>query len=170
LIELASSDSTTITAATDLGAWIGGREPGFLIKNFVCDIDPTGLSNRQRRKSGHRGAIHLRSMDQIGAHLRLIEATKPKDYNERGYIPRGSIQCNGSRIQVLAFKIRERHDARTEEDIARLWPGKNVDRMKILTLNAGQACPIGAYAYLPNGLIETDKGKEKANQGAAMKE
>ncbi|OAQ31430.1 hypothetical protein K457DRAFT_136326 [Linnemannia elongata AG-77] len=40
--------------------------------------------------------------------------------------------------------------------------------MKILTLDAGQACPIGAYAYLPNGLIETDKGKEKANQGAAM--
>ncbi|KAF9290374.1 hypothetical protein BGZ88_007373, partial [Linnemannia elongata] len=182
LIELASSDT------------------GFLIKNFVCDIDPTGLSNRQRRKSGHRGAIHLRSMDQIGAHLRLIEATKPKDYNEKGYIPRGSIRCDGSRIQVLAFKVRERQDARfkrlpeedlpprltstvaggdyflqeirnvirTEEDIARLWPGKNVDNMKILTLDAGQACPIGAYAYLPNGLIETDKGKEKANQGAAM--
>jgi hypothetical protein len=36
-------------------------------------------------------------------------------------LPRGSIRCDGFRIQVLAFKIRERQDARfmrlPEEDL-----------------------------------------------------
>ncbi|KAG0271041.1 hypothetical protein BGZ97_011355, partial [Linnemannia gamsii] len=66
------------------------------------------------------------------------------------------------------FLSEIRNVIRTEDDIARLWPGKNVDDMKILTIDAGQACPIGSYAHLPKGLVETVKGKEKVDLGAAM--
>lgn len=198
LVELALSDedSTTLKSTPDLENWIGGLEPGVIIKNFVCDIDPVGLSNRQKRKAGHRGAIKLLSLDQIRDHLQLVEETKPKDYHQKGYIPQGSIRTDGFLVQVMTFKLRERQDARfkrlaeedmpsrittnvagvngflqeirnvikSEQDIKELWPGKDVDRMKILTLDGGQACVVGAFAHLPNGL----GGKEKAEEGSSM--
>ncbi|KAF9316077.1 hypothetical protein BGZ91_005633 [Linnemannia elongata] len=198
LVELAllDEDITTLTSIKDLEDWIGGREPGVIIKHFISDIDPVGLSNRQKRKAGHRRAISLISLDQIRDHLKLVEETKPRDYHQGGYIPQGSIRTDGFLVQVLTFKLRERQDARfkrlaeedmpsritttvagtnsflqeirnvirSEQDIRELWPGKDVDRMKILTLDGGQACVVGAFAHLPNGLA----GKEKAEEGSSM--
>ncbi|KAF9284831.1 hypothetical protein BGZ88_009765 [Linnemannia elongata] len=203
LINLAlldQDDPTTVTSTNDLETWIGGKEPGFIIKHFVCDIDPTGLSNRQKRKTGHRGAINLRSLSEIGDHLQFVEHTKPKDYHQKGYIPQGSIRTDGFRIQILAFKLRERQDARfkrlpeddlpprltttvagsdgylteirnvitSKDDIDKLWPGKNVDDMKIMTLDGGQACVVGGFAYLPKDLNDEGKGKDKATGGSCM--
>ncbi|KAK5828979.1 hypothetical protein F5H01DRAFT_12584 [Linnemannia elongata] len=191
LVELASLDQdnpATVTSTNDLETWIGGKEPGFIIKNFVCDIDPTGLSNRQRRKTGHRAAINLRSLSEIQDHLQFVERTKPKDYHQKGYIPHGSLRTDGFRLQLTAFKLRERQDARfrrlpeddlpprltttvagsdyylseirnviqSKEDIAKLWPGKNVDDMKIVTLDGGQVCVVGGFAYLPKDLDVPD--------------
>ncbi|OAQ22581.1 hypothetical protein K457DRAFT_25963, partial [Linnemannia elongata AG-77] len=198
LVELAllDEDITALTSIKDLEDWIGGREPGVIIKHFISDIDPVGLSNRQKRKAGHRGAISLLSLDQIRDHLKLVEETKPKDYHHSGYIPQGSIRTDGFLVQVLTFKLRERQDARfkrlaeedmpsrttttvagtnsflqeirnvirSEQDIRELWPGKDVDRMKILTLDGGQACVVGAFAHLPNDL----DGKEKAEEDSSM--
>ncbi|KAG0251742.1 hypothetical protein BGZ95_006820 [Linnemannia exigua] len=109
LVDLALSDedSTTLTSVSDLENWIGGREPGFIIKNFISDIDTVGLSNRQRRKTGHREATKLLSMSQIRDHLQFVKETKPKDYYRSGYIPQGSIRTNGLLVQVMAFKLRE---------------------------------------------------------------
>lgn len=105
---------------------------------------------------------------------------------------RGSIRTDGFRVQVLAFKLRERQDARfkkrdeldhlsrlkstvagvdyhlseirniirSEEDIKELWPGKNVQDMKILSMDAGQACVLGGFAHLPYGLDGPRNGKE----------
>ena len=102
----------------------------------------------------------------------MVKETKPKDYQAKGYLPRGSIRTDGFRVQILAFKIRERQDARykrlpqedlpnrltstvagteyylseirnvikSKDDIERLWPGKDIQRMKILCLDGGQAC------------------------------
>ncbi|KAK5809275.1 hypothetical protein F5H01DRAFT_39860 [Linnemannia elongata] len=97
LVELAllDEDITTLTSIKDLEDWIGGREPGVIIKHFISDIDPVGLSNRQKRKAGHRGAISLISLDQIRDHLKLVEETKPRDYHQGGYIPQGSIRTDG---------------------------------------------------------------------------
>ncbi|KAG0355766.1 hypothetical protein BGX24_006552, partial [Mortierella sp. AD032] len=190
---------TTVTSTSDLDTWIGGLAPGLIIKNFVCDIDPSGLSNRRRRKTGHRGAIAIKSLDAIRSHLQMVKETKPKDYQAKGYLPRGSIRTNGFRVQILAFKIRERQDARykrlpqedlpdrmsstvagteyylteirnvirTKEDVERLWPGKDIQRMRILTLDGGQACVVGAFAHLPMGLSsrDRDKSKDKDNAG-----
>ncbi|KAK3813604.1 MAG: hypothetical protein J3R72DRAFT_42573 [Linnemannia gamsii] len=57
-----------------------------------------------------------------------------------------------------------RNVIKSEQDIEELWPGKDVDRMKILTLDGGQACVVGAFAHLPNGL----NGKENAKEGPSM--
>ncbi|KAF9130299.1 hypothetical protein BGX30_013565 [Mortierella sp. GBA39] len=86
LVDLASfdqDDPTTITSTNDLKTWIGGREPGFIIKHFVCDIDPTGLSNRQKRKTGHRAAISLRSLSEIRNHLQFVKQTNPRTIRKR---------------------------------------------------------------------------------------
>ncbi|KAG0037527.1 hypothetical protein BGZ89_008226, partial [Linnemannia elongata] len=103
-------------------------------------------------------------------------------------------------LQITAFKLRERQDARfrrlpeddlpprltttvagsdyylseirnviqSKEDIAKLWPGKNVDDMKIVTLDGGQVCVVGGFAYLPKDLDDECKGKEKATGGLCM--
>jgi hypothetical protein len=115
LVDLASldqEDPTTLTSTSDLESWIGGEEQGFIIKHFVCDIDPSGLSNRAKRKAGHRATISLRSLSEIQDHLQQVQQTKPKDYHQKGYIPHGSIRTDGFRVQILSFKLRERQDAR----------------------------------------------------------
>ncbi|KAG0288492.1 hypothetical protein BGZ98_004250, partial [Dissophora globulifera] len=198
LLDLARLDGTTVTSMVGLDAWIGGLAPGPIIKNFVCDIDPTGLSNRRRRRCGHRAAVSIKSLDAIRSHLQMIKETKPKDYHAKGYLPRGSIRTDGFRVQILAYKVRERQDAhfkrlpqedlpdrltstvagteyylteignviKAKEDIEMLWPGKDIQRMKILTLDGGQACVFGAFAHLPMGLGSRDKGKDKVKDNA----
>ncbi|KAF9972241.1 hypothetical protein BGZ75_001566, partial [Mortierella antarctica] len=44
----------------------------------------------------------------------------------------------------------------SKEDVARLWPNVDAQDIKILTLDAGQAYVVGAYAHLPNSC--KDKG------------
>jgi hypothetical protein len=115
LVDLASldlEDPTTLTSTSDLESWIGGKEQGFIIKHFICDIDPSGLSNRAKQKAGHRAAISLRSLSEIQDHLQHVQRTKPKDYHQKAYILHGSIRTDGFRVQILAFKLRERQDAR----------------------------------------------------------
>ncbi|KAG9067141.1 hypothetical protein KI688_011922 [Linnemannia hyalina] len=68
-LTLSDEDSTVPTSIRDLENWIRGSEPGVIIKNFISEIDPVGLSNCQKRKAGHRGAIKLLSLDQIRNHL-----------------------------------------------------------------------------------------------------
>ncbi|KAG0249289.1 hypothetical protein BGZ95_007595, partial [Linnemannia exigua] len=199
LKDLARLDNTTVTSTNDLDTWIGGLAPGLIIKNVVCDIDPSGLSNRRRRKTGRRGTIAIKSLDAIRSHLQMVKETKPKDYQAKGYLPRGSVKTDGFRVQILAFKIRERQDARykrlpqedlpdrmsstvagteyylteirnvirTNEDVERLWPGKDIQRMRILTLDGGQACVVGAFAHLLMGLSSRnrDNSKDKDNAG-----
>ncbi|KAG0307490.1 hypothetical protein BGZ97_000378, partial [Linnemannia gamsii] len=60
-----------------------------------------------------------------------------------------------------------RNIIRSEEDIKELWPGKNVHDMKILSMDAGQACVLGGFAHLPHGLDSHGKGKEVA-EGTTM--
>ncbi|KAG0057380.1 hypothetical protein BGZ83_010839 [Gryganskiella cystojenkinii] len=47
----------------------------------------------------------------------------------------------------------------TKEDVARLWPDVNPQDIKILTLDAGQAYVVGAYAHIPR----SGKGKDLAH-------
>jgi hypothetical protein len=199
LSEMAASEGSPANSMVDIDCWISGKEPGFIIKAFIADIDPTGISNRKKRKAGHRGAIELLSLDQIREHIQLVRNTPPADYRRKNYLARGSIRTDGFRMQILAFKLRERQDARfkkrddsdhlsrlkstvagvdyylseirniirSEEDIKELWPGKNVHDMKILSMDAGQACVLGGFAHLPHGLDSHGKGKEVA-EGTTM--
>ncbi|KAF8923515.1 hypothetical protein BGZ58_002852, partial [Dissophora ornata] len=49
-----------------------------------------------------------------------------------------------------------------KEDIERLWPGVDVKDIRTLTLDAGQACIVGAFAHLPEEIAKKVKGKEIA--------
>lgn len=182
LMEVASKDGVHPTLV-DVQGWIGEKEPGFLIKNFIADIDPENLTSRQRGKSGHRAKIKLWPLDALKSHLEEIEEPgfQPRNYVKNGYISRGSLLTDGFGLYLLAFKLKElqsvryrrlpedrlppkmmstvggtdyylqeiRHVVETKEDIKQLWPEVDPHNIKILTLDAGQAFVVGAYAYLP---------------------
>ncbi|KAG0290480.1 hypothetical protein BGZ97_006161 [Linnemannia gamsii] len=66
---------TTIvdTSPTELVQRVAGKEPGFIIKNFVADVAPQGLTRRQRKQAGHRSTVKLWSLDQIRSHLADVQ-------------------------------------------------------------------------------------------------
>lgn len=47
LQQLALQDNTHATLVMDIDTWINGKEPGFIIKNFVCAVAPLGLMSHQ---------------------------------------------------------------------------------------------------------------------------
>ncbi|KAG9070416.1 hypothetical protein KI688_009753 [Linnemannia hyalina] len=114
LVRVGELDNSTITSVNDLDTWIAGKEPGYIIKNFVADVAPQGLTSRQRKQADHRSAVKLWSLDQIRSHLVDVqnEWLDPITYATKGYVLRGSLKTDGFRIQLLAFKLRELQDVR----------------------------------------------------------
>ncbi|KAG0292156.1 hypothetical protein BGZ96_004452 [Linnemannia gamsii] len=51
LVELASLDGIC-TSIVDSQTWIGWKESGYLIKQFIADIDPDNLTSRQKGRAG----------------------------------------------------------------------------------------------------------------------
>ncbi|KAF9579355.1 hypothetical protein BGW38_004423, partial [Lunasporangiospora selenospora] len=93
--------------ATD--AWLQGQRPGQLIKLFIANVSPYGLSVRKRGKGGRAAAVNLWSLDTIKLHINELRDKnfKPCSYSKKGYLLRDSIKTDGFRLQVLAFKVRE---------------------------------------------------------------
>jgi len=108
LVELASEDGTC-TSILDAQDWIGGKEPGYLIKHFIADIDPDNLTSRQKGKAGHRASLKLMSFEDLQGHLEELEdpGFDPKDYTAKGYVSRGTVLTDGHRLYLLGFKLRE---------------------------------------------------------------
>ncbi|KAG0205397.1 hypothetical protein BGX28_003018, partial [Mortierella sp. GBA30] len=72
----------------------------------------------------------------------------PQLYQTRGYAIRGSIRTDGFRLQLLAFKLRELNMVKLED-------------IKVLALDCGQVCAVGAYAYLSKAdAIKESEGQE----------
>ncbi|KAF9917441.1 hypothetical protein FBU30_000747 [Linnemannia zychae] len=195
VLELASADGTC-TSIRDVQDWVGWKEPGFLIKNFIADIDPDNLTSRQRGKIGHRAAIKLLPLTDLQSHLdELNDADfQPTAYTCKGYVSKGSLRTDGIQLHLLCFKLRElqcvryrrlpadlippritstvggtdyflqeiRNVVESKDDVMRLWPGADPLDIKILTLDAGQAYVVGAYAYLPLIIPKTKLNKGKA--------
>lgn len=57
---------------------------------------------------------------------------------------------------------------KTKAEIDKLLPRKNLDDMKVITLDGRQVCVVGGFAYLPKDLNEEGRGKEKATEGSCM--
>ncbi|KAI1297002.1 hypothetical protein EDD11_007315 [Mortierella claussenii] len=57
---------------------------------------------------------------------------------------------------------------KSKGDIDKLWLGKNVDDMKIVTLDRRQVCVVGGFAHMPKDLNEEGKGKEIAIGGLCV--
>ncbi|KAF9945327.1 hypothetical protein BGZ72_001470 [Mortierella alpina] len=68
--ELVQGPCTSLLEAQE---WISGKESGFLLKNFLVDIAPNNLTVHQRGKVGHRAAIELPTLDELGTHLRGLD-------------------------------------------------------------------------------------------------
>ncbi|KAF9544490.1 hypothetical protein EC957_012093 [Mortierella hygrophila] len=86
-----SYQNTTVTSTLDFEGWMRFKNPVFIIKHVVANIDPMGVYNLKRRRVGHQGAIKLYSLYWINFHLQQVEDTKPKDYRSSCYIPTGSV-------------------------------------------------------------------------------
>ncbi|KAG9062067.1 hypothetical protein KI688_006789 [Linnemannia hyalina] len=60
-----------------------------------------------------------------------------------------------STVGGIDFFLQEIRNVLTcKEDIERLWPGVDVKDIRTLTLDAGQACIIGAFAHLPEEIAK----------------
>lgn len=57
----------------------------------------------------------------------------------------------------------------SKEDVERLWPGARVEDIKMLTLDMGQACLVGAFVHLPHKLSKSRKDMKPVESEFAMK-
>ncbi|KAF9378215.1 hypothetical protein CPB97_009713 [Podila verticillata] len=107
-----------------MNIWLSGQGPGSLIKRLITDIDPQGLTSRQRGKAGYAAAICLRSLQQLRNQVNALRQPgfSPRDYTEKGYVLRGSIRTDGFRFSLLAFKIRELQSVRYRRYPAHVLP------------------------------------------------
>ncbi|KAF9919719.1 hypothetical protein FBU30_010621, partial [Linnemannia zychae] len=94
--------------------WLPGKEPGFLLKEFVCGVGREGLTVRQQGKAGHRAAIIQHSFQELFNHINNLRQRSfdPRTYNQKGYVLCGSIKTNGHCLQLLAYKLRELQSVR----------------------------------------------------------
>ncbi|KAG0263475.1 hypothetical protein BG011_008768 [Mortierella polycephala] len=98
-------------ALADAQGWLSLQEPGFLVARLLTDMGRG--EEHQRRKPGacksFITAVRTLSTDEIQDHLEFIRQPTfdPSTYNSKGYILRGSLQTDGFRLQLLAFKLKE---------------------------------------------------------------
>ncbi|KAG9061324.1 hypothetical protein KI688_007302 [Linnemannia hyalina] len=145
----ANSTSHYLTAAvcivfrTGVGDWIGSKEPDFIIKHFICDVGSEGLTSRQKKKAGHRAAVRLWTLDDIRSRLQQFLQEDEKKVKKN----------------IKDDDEGEFHPAMYKE---KGYPGVDVKDIRTLTLDAGQACIVGAFAHLPEEIAKRVKGKEVA--------
>ncbi|KAF9977791.1 Rad2 nuclease [Actinomortierella ambigua] len=87
---------------------------GRVIKEFIADVDPQGLSSRQRRRKGVVAAIKIWTAQDTVDHVNALRRPdfNPATYNAKGYIPSGCIRTDGHKLQLLAFKLKELQSVR----------------------------------------------------------
>ncbi|KAG0345694.1 hypothetical protein BGZ54_005461 [Gamsiella multidivaricata] len=78
---------TICTSIADAQEHIGNMEPGILIKKFLADIGLKGLTSRQRRKAGHRGAIELLNLEELETDLHMLDS---KDFRPETYLTKNA--------------------------------------------------------------------------------
>ncbi|KAF9159624.1 Rad2 nuclease [Actinomortierella ambigua] len=156
---------------------------GRVIKEFLVDISPSGMTSRKKGKAGIRSAVKLLSYSEIQAHVNALRQKDfdPAIYATKGYLPRGSIRTDGHQLRLTLYKLRElesvkykrypgaRYPCRLTSTVHGLndhlkevrhvfqSPEKDVDellhcspdKVKILALDMGQACTVGACLLLP---------------------
>ncbi|KAG0195409.1 hypothetical protein BGX28_001484, partial [Mortierella sp. GBA30] len=57
-----------------------------------------------------------------------------------------------------------RNVVKSPQDVSRLWPNCRPEDIKVLALDGGQVCVVGAYAYLP----KADAAKESEDTESQM--
>ncbi|KAF9926387.1 hypothetical protein FBU30_004019 [Linnemannia zychae] len=174
LVLLDQDDPTTITSVADLGAWIGSIEPGYIIKKFVCDIDLSGLSSRQKRRSGHHAAISLRSLSEIQDHVQFVSrlslkiitkrATYPMDPYGHARFKRLPDNDLSLRLTITVAGSDYYHSEicnviRNKDYINKLWTQKSADNMKMVALDGGQVGVVVGFAYLPKDSNRSSGGE-----------
>ncbi|KAK3806243.1 MAG: hypothetical protein JOS17DRAFT_604915 [Linnemannia elongata] len=112
LQHMAFGDYTTIetpaqVSQADVRDWVGNRGPGALITNLVTDVG-SYTEHERRGLRGYSRSTFLMSLEGFRDHLRPIRQptfNPARDYNAKGFVPRGSIRTDGYRLQVLAYKL-----------------------------------------------------------------
>ncbi|KAF8914556.1 hypothetical protein BGZ58_005712, partial [Dissophora ornata] len=81
--------------------------------------------------------------------LRELNMVKYRRLPENHLPPRISTTIGG-----LDYYLTEiRNVVKTPQDVTRLWPDCRPEDIKVLALDGGQVCVVGAYAYLPKVVV-----------------
>ncbi|KAF9565018.1 hypothetical protein EC968_004278 [Mortierella alpina] len=109
-------DPTIVPSQDDAKNWLTKTTPGRLVTTFLSDV---GLPSSKHDK-GFRKATSVMDLDgkdgveglrQYVGRLRA-ESFDPKEWQDKGYVLRGSIRTNGRLLQLLAFKKKELQSVR----------------------------------------------------------
>ncbi|KAF9537113.1 hypothetical protein EC957_008805, partial [Mortierella hygrophila] len=131
------------------------------IKDNLLTIRQPAFDPRTYATKGYvlRGSIRTNGFSiQLAAFkLRELQAARFRRLPEDRLPPRLTTRVGG-----LDYYLTEmRNIVRTKEDVAQLWPNCAPDLIKILCLDLGQTCVVGAYASLPDSTCSNDTSKGK---------
>jgi hypothetical protein len=105
--EFASALYPSGVALDDLFGWLGEKEPGYLIKHFISDVDPEGLTQRQRGKAGYRGAVKMMSVGEIKNHLSSLRPEDPKVFKAKNYTTKRYLCTSRCALMGSGFKSQD---------------------------------------------------------------
>ncbi|KAF9133996.1 hypothetical protein BGX30_012087 [Mortierella sp. GBA39] len=135
-------------ALNELFQWLVEKESGYLIKRLLSDVDPEGITQRQRDKAGYRGAIKLMSLTEFK--LKELNCVKYRQLPDDQLPPRVTSTVGG----IDHFLTKTRIVVKTMEDVARLWPNcDDPNGIKVLCIDLGKRFVVGGCALLSDSFI-----------------
>ncbi|KAF9271363.1 hypothetical protein BGZ68_003763, partial [Mortierella alpina] len=109
-------DPTIVPAQADALDWLGRTTPGRLVTTFLSDV---GLPPNRHDKGFRKTTVVMDldgkdGMEGLREHISRLrtESFDPNEWQDKGYVLRGSIRTNGRLLQLMAFKKKELQSVR----------------------------------------------------------
>ncbi|KAF9997128.1 hypothetical protein BGZ80_006214, partial [Entomortierella chlamydospora] len=131
------------------------------IKEHLISLRQPTLDPQQYNTKGYllRGSIRTDGfrIQLLAFKLKELQSVRYKRLPDDLLPPRITTTIGGTDY----FLTEIRNIVKTKEDVTRLWPNCKPEEIKILGLDLGQACVIGASALLPDTARSIQEGKMK---------
>ncbi|KAI7816130.1 hypothetical protein BC939DRAFT_508611 [Gamsiella multidivaricata] len=116
------------------------RPAGTIITKLLSNV---GKSEPRKEPRSFKDSTSMMDLAAMREHIQSLWQANfdPRNYTERSYVHQGSIRTDGFRLQI-------RNVVKTQQDVIDLW-GCALDQIKILSIDLGQACVVGASLLLP---------------------
>ncbi|KAG0041500.1 hypothetical protein BGZ83_001724, partial [Gryganskiella cystojenkinii] len=89
--------------------WLWTKEPGYIIRDFVCKVQSGDLTAKQCREAGVRTATIENNPEGFRNHVNNLRnpSFNANNYDQKECCLSGSIATDGKMLRVPAFNLRE---------------------------------------------------------------